>query len=238
LQFGQNNGFETYFTDEKDSVAKKMNRVKVRYLLSTVSLDKLFWVEPIVHASHFLNRLPTTVIGDKTPLEIWSSGAACDHGSLKVFGCPTYVDVKKDMLDSKVKKLIFLGYKEDLKGYKLWDPKNREFISNRHVTLDEASVMKPTISRQVEIRKTKGVSQRVEVDATPHCPVGSVSSGIPSVVTEGGDRVADMDTEHVEKDGSDAARGTKGNPRRWVVKNHVSHVDEVHMTQPVGFITA
>ena len=58
--------------------------------------------------------------------------------------------------------------------------------------------------------KTKlKVSQRVEVDATPHCPVGSVSSGIQSVVTPGGDRVADMNIEHVEKDGLDAARGPK-----------------------------
>ena len=39
-------------------------------------------------------------------------------------------------------------------------------------------------------------------------------SGIPSIVTPGGDRGADMDTEHVEKDGSDVARGTKENPRR------------------------
>jgi len=50
--------------------------------------------------------------------------------------------------------------------------------------------------------KTKSeVSQRVEVDGTPHCPVGSVLSEIPLVVTPGGDRVADIDTEHVEKDG-------------------------------------
>ena len=62
------------------------------------------------------------------------------------------------------------------------------------------------------MRKTKVISQRVNVDAIPHCPVSSVSSGIPSVVTPGGNQVADMDTEHVEKDGSDAARGTKGNP--------------------------
>jgi len=41
---------------------------------------------------------------------------------------------------------------------------------------------------------------------------GSVSSGISSVVTPGEDRVADIDTEHVEKGGSYAARGTKGNP--------------------------
>ena len=44
-----------------------------------------------------------------------------------------------------------------------------------------------------------------------------------------------MDTEHVEKDGSDAVRGTKGNSR-GVEKKYVSHVDEVHMTRPVEFI--
>ena len=55
-------------------------------------------------------------------------------------------------------------------------------------------------------------------------------------MTPGGDRVADMNTEHVEKDSSNTTRRTKGNPQRWSVKKHVSHVDEVHMTWPVGFI--
>jgi len=72
-----------------------------------------------VYASHLLNRLPKTVIEGKTLLEIWSGGAARDHSSLKVFDCRVYVDVKKDILDSKANKLVFLGYKEDLKGYKL-----------------------------------------------------------------------------------------------------------------------
>ena len=39
-----------------------------------------------------------------------------------------------------------------------------------------------------------------------------LSSEILYVVTPSGDRVADMDTEHVEKDGSDTIKGTKGNP--------------------------
>ena len=76
------------------------------------------------------------------------------------------------------------------------------------------------------MRKTKVVSQRVEIDATSHYPVGSASSGIPSIVMLGGDRVVDMDIKQVEKGGSDAARGTKGNPRRWIVKKHIYHVDE------------
>jgi len=74
-------------------------------------------------------------------------------------------------------------------------------------------MMKPTVSQQVETINIKlEVSQRVEVDVTPHCPVGSVSSGIPSVVIPGGDQVANMDTGHVEKDDLDAGRGAKRNP--------------------------
>jgi len=74
-------------------------------------------------ASHLLNRLPMNVIGGKTLLEIWSDRVACDHDSLRVFDYPVQVDVKKDMLDSNTNKLEFFGYKKDLKGYKLWDPK-------------------------------------------------------------------------------------------------------------------
>ena len=126
-----------------------MNRAwleKVQYLLSNASLDKSFWVKTIKYASHLLNRLPTIAIGGKTPLEIWSGGVARDHGSFRAFDCSAYVDVTKDMLDSNMNKLVFLRYKEDLKFYLLWDPKNKEFISSRHVTLNEASMVKLIVS--------------------------------------------------------------------------------------------
>ena len=97
-------------------------------------------------ASHLLNRLPMTAIGDKTPLEICSGRVARDHSSLRVFSCPTYVDIKKDIVDSKANELVFLGYKKNLKCYKLWDSKNMEFVSSRHDTLDEASIVKPIVS--------------------------------------------------------------------------------------------
>ena len=112
LQFGQNNGIIIHFINGNDGIAKEMNRAlleKVRYLLSNTSLDKSFWAEAIEYASHLLNRLPTTTIRDKTLLEIWSDGAASDHSLLGAFDCPTYVDVKKGMLNSKVNKLVFLG---------------------------------------------------------------------------------------------------------------------------------
>ena len=60
-----------------------------------------------MYASHLLNKLPTTAIGGKTPLEIWSGGVARDHGMFRVFGYLTYINVKKDMLDSKLNELVF-----------------------------------------------------------------------------------------------------------------------------------
>ena len=78
----------------------------------------------------------------------------------------------------------------------------------------------------------------MESDATPCYPVGLVSSGISSVVTPDEDRVANMDTEYVKKFGPIVARGTKRNPQKWVVKKHGSQVDEVHMTQFIGFVVA
>jgi len=61
---------------------------------------------------------------------------------------------------------VFVGFKRGIKGYKIWDPKDRKFVLSRDVTFDKASMLKPTISQQVEIEKTKRVLQLVKSDAT------------------------------------------------------------------------
>jgi len=51
LQFGQNTGIGTHFTNGIHGLAKKINRSfleKVRCLLSNARLDKSFWAEAIV----------------------------------------------------------------------------------------------------------------------------------------------------------------------------------------------
>jgi len=55
-----------------------------------------------------------------------------------------------------VKKGVFVGFKRGIKGYKIWDPKNRKFVLSRNVTFNEASMLKPIISAG-EIEKTKEV---------------------------------------------------------------------------------
>jgi len=117
---------------------------------------------------------------------------------LRVFGCHVHFHVKEGKFDPRKKKFVFLDVKRNLKGYKLWDNKNKKFAISMDVTFDEASMLRPN-SQQVESMKTKKVSQRVEDDATPHSPVGSVSFEISLNVTPDGDHVVILYIGHVKK---------------------------------------
>jgi len=114
-----------------------------------------------------------------------------------------------------------------MKGYRLWEPKNKKIVLSQHVIFDETSALKSTVSQQVERTKTGEVSQRVEVDATPPPPVGSILVRTSLDVTPGGDHVASFDAEQVEDIDENvelfAVIGIKIKPRRWV-KKHESHV--------------
>jgi len=140
---------------------------KARCLLSNARLDKSFWAEAIVYANHLINGLSLTAIGGKTPLEVWSEKATQGHGLLREFGTPAYFSAKDGKVNPRAKKFVFLGVKRNMKGYRLWDSENKKIVLRQHVTFNETSVLKYTISQQVERTKTKEVSQRVEVDATP-----------------------------------------------------------------------
>ena len=78
-----------------------------------------------------------------------------------------YYHVREDKLDPRAKKGVFVGFKRGTKGFKIWDQKDNKFILSRDVTFDEASLMKPTVSQQVETSKTKELLQQVEIDADP-----------------------------------------------------------------------
>lgn len=62
---------------------------------------------------------------------------------MKVFGCIAYVHVPNELrkkLDNKAEKCIFVGYSEETKGYKLYNPYTQKIIIIRDVTFDENGV--------------------------------------------------------------------------------------------------
>ena len=99
-------------------------------MLSGVGIGKEFWAAVVGTACYLVNRSPSSALGDKTPQEVWN-GKEPSLTHLKVFGYDAYVHVPKEnmsKLDKKDEKCIFIGYKDGLKGYKLWNLETKKVV--------------------------------------------------------------------------------------------------------------
>ena len=108
-------------------------------MLSGVRLGKELWAEAVGTTGYLVNRSPSSTLDDKNPQDVWI-GKEPSLTHLKVFGCEAYVHVpkeKRSKLDNKAKKCIFIGYKYGLKGYNIWNPKNKKVVYNRDVVFRE-----------------------------------------------------------------------------------------------------
>ena len=100
---------------------------KARSMLSGAGLGQEFWALVVDTACYLKNISPTSALVDKTPYEVWF-GQKPFVAHLRVFGCEAFMHVpkeKRSKLDNKAEKCIFIGYKDGIKGYKLWNPMTR-----------------------------------------------------------------------------------------------------------------
>jgi len=91
------------------------------------------------HVVHLINRTPSVVIENRIPYDLLH-GKMLDITSLKVFGCLCYVsslDRNKNKFDPKSRKCMFLGYKQGIKGYIVFDIKTREIFISRNAIFYE-----------------------------------------------------------------------------------------------------
>jgi hypothetical protein len=81
-------------------------------------------------ACYLVNESPSSALDVKTPQEVWT-GKKPFLTHLKVFDCEAYVHVPKEnksKLDKKVEKCIYLGYKDGLKCYKIWNLETKKVV--------------------------------------------------------------------------------------------------------------
>jgi len=80
------------------------------------------------HASYLVKMSPSTAIDLQIPEEIWR-GVSVDYSILRIFGCPVYSLVdsqKRNKLEFKSKKCIFVELTKGVKGFRLWDLEEKE----------------------------------------------------------------------------------------------------------------
>ena len=64
---------------------------------------------------------------------------------LCVFGCDAFMHIPRDerhKLDSKCRKCILLGYGEQTKGYRLYDPEKKTVLYSRDVKMKRTEKLK------------------------------------------------------------------------------------------------
>ena len=130
-------------TPEQNGVAERMNRTlveSVRSVLSGANLPHKFWAKAVATVVYLRNRSPTKTIDGMTPFEAWKKKRpSISH--LRVFVCKANAHVPKDergKLDSKARKCILVGYGEETKGYRLYDPNKRRICFSRDVSFNKS----------------------------------------------------------------------------------------------------
>ncbi|RVW30369.1 Retrovirus-related Pol polyprotein from transposon TNT 1-94 [Vitis vinifera] len=115
-----------------------------RVLLFQGNIPKSYWVEAVLTATYMINRIPSQVLDNKSPVEILKSfypHFKTSNGlTPRVFGCTAFVHVHsqhRDKLDPRAIKCVFLGYSSTQKGYKCYNPSAIKFYISANVTFTE-----------------------------------------------------------------------------------------------------
>nr|AAU90089.1 putative polyprotein [Oryza sativa Japonica Group] len=171
------------YSPQQNGVVERRNLTVVaaaRSMLKAAGMPAQFWGEAVVAAVYLLNRSPTKSLDGVTPYEAWH-GRRPSVEHLKVFGCVGYVKTVKPnlrKLDDRGTRMVFIGYEQGSKAYRMYDPVSRRFYVSRDVVFDEAA-MWPW--RDPEVTQTGGEEDfTVEFFSTPL----------------GGNRVPDVVVEH------------------------------------------
>ena len=130
------------YSPQQNGVVERRNQTVMemaRSLLKSMSVPATFWGEAVKTAVHILNRAPTRSLHGKTPYEAWYKRKPSVH-YFRVFGCVAHVkkvgpSVTK--LSDRSTLMVFLGYEEGSKAYRVYGPKVNKLHVTRNVVFQE-----------------------------------------------------------------------------------------------------
>ena len=111
---------------------------QTRALLFQHKVPIRFWGEAVLTTCHLINRLPSTILTSKSPMDVLSSFYPNVSTSNQlvprifgtIFGCVSFVHVPsgdRGKLDPRALKCVFIGYSSTQKGYKCYHPPSKKF---------------------------------------------------------------------------------------------------------------
>jgi hypothetical protein len=131
------------YSPQQNGVVERHNATVVgaaRSMLKAKGLPNQFWGEAVLTAVYILNRTPTRSVKGVTPFEVWYGRKPSVH-HFCTFGCIVYVKNTKPFLsklDDRGRRMIFIGYEQGTKAYRVYDPMTDHVHITRDVIFDEA----------------------------------------------------------------------------------------------------
>ena len=110
------------YNPQQNGVVERKNKSimeAVKAMIHDQDLPMYLWEELARTTVHVQNQISHNALGNKTPEEIFSDERP-KVSHLNIFGCPVYIHIPKEnrsKLDPSRKKVLFLGYSEQLKAY-------------------------------------------------------------------------------------------------------------------------
>lgn len=153
-------------THQQNGSAEKKHRHIVEVALSLLShatMPLKFWNEAVQAATYLINRVPSRVIQNMSPLEKLYHQKP-DYSSLRVFGCacwPNLIPYNKHKLEFRSKHCVFLGFSNMHKGFKCLEVSTGRVYISRDVVFDE------TIFPFSEPHANAGARLRAEINLLP-----------------------------------------------------------------------
>lgn len=141
-----------------------------------------WWAEAVNTAVYQINRLPTRALDGETPYRaLLGKEAKLDH--LRVFGCVAYVQIpanQREKLEANAWRGIMVGYDEESKCYRIYDPATDRVKLAVHVTFNEKEkpgvkleevqidMEKPVMEPQAEQQQQQQQDQQQQQIDQPH----------------------------------------------------------------------
>src|SRR6201996_2342285 len=133
-------------TPEQNGTSERQNRSifdRVRTVLIDAGLPLNLWAEACAYIVYTKNRNPTSALNDRTPFSVrFPRRKQPKYRSFHRFGCKAFLyndEISRKKLDSRAEEVIFVGYADDRKAWKVYRPSKRTCASSPHILFDDMS---------------------------------------------------------------------------------------------------